>query len=375
MKLKCERKGLYEAVQIVETVTTSATTKPILQDIKITAGNGYLELSATDLEVGVRYFVRDGISILNQGTVVVPGAKIGSILREWTEDEVELAVEENICHLQGKDSYFKLFCSDEEMFPTIPDFVEETASDEEKPFTINSDVLSEMIKKTSYAVATERVNQVLTGVLLKADGNKIIMIATDGRRLARVERDLEEPVAAPMNGIVPIKGLSHLLKVMSAGDSSPVNIQLKETYLIARTKSAVVSCRLMEGQYPNVEDIIPEDNDKKLEIETKRFLSAVKRASLLTSDECRVIRLRLEPGKLTLSSEAAELGEAHIELDIGYSGEQLDIGFNPDFIIDALKVIAKEEIVVALKQPNAAGVIKGEQGYLSLIMPVNLLQE
>lgn len=375
MKLKCRSKELCEAVQIVETVAASATTRPILQDIKMTAETQNLELSATDLEVGIRYFVKEGIEVLENGSVVVPGARISSILREWAEEEIALTVEENVCHLHGQDSHFKLFGSELDMFPSIPDFTEETEGEEKKPFIVRSEVLAEMIRKTTYAVATERVNQTLNGVLLTVNGNKLRMIATDGRRLAWIERDLEEPVAISNKGIIPAKGLNHLLRVISMDSGGTVKIQLKETYLLARTERAVLSCRLIEGQYPNVEEVIPKDNDKRLELETERLLFAVKRASLLTSDECRVIRFRFEPGKLILSSEATDLGEARIELGISYTGGPFDIGFNPDFIIDVLKVIGKDKVTLELKQPDTAGLIKDEQGYLSLIMPINLSQE
>lgn len=381
MKLRCNRKELYEAVQIVGTVAASTTTQPILQDIRMTAEGGNLELSATDLEVGIKYFVKEGVEVLSEGSMVVPGAKIGSILREWPEEEIKLVVEENICHLQGQDSHFKLFGGNLEMFPSIPDFTtpvcpgREAKDTEDKPFIVSSEMLAEMIRKTTYAAATERVNQVLTGVQLVISGDKMKMIATDGRRLARIEGNLEEPAAVSREGIVPVKGLSQLLKVISAGDADTVKIQLKETYLLAKSERAVISCRLIEGQYPNVEEVIPVDNDKRLEFELERLLSAVKRASLLTSDESKVVRLHFEPGKLILNSETADLGEARIKLSVPYTGEPFDIGFNPDFIIDALRVIVKGKAIMELKQPNTAGVIKDECGYLSLVMPINLSQE
>lgn len=375
MELKCNRKELSEAIQIVGTVAASVTTQPVLQDIKVTVRGDYLELSATDLEVGIKYCVKDGVKIYRDGSIIVHGARISSILREWVGEEVKFIVEENICHIRGQDSYFKLLGGNLDMFPSIPDFSEEVGEKEAVSFTVRSEVFTEMIKKTSYAVATERMNQTLTGVLLAAEKDKIRMIATDGRRLAWIERDLEEPSIMPIAGIVPTKGLNHLLKVMSVSGSEMVRIQLKEAYLIVKTDRAVVSCRLIEGQYPKVEEVIPIDNDKKLELETGTFLSAVRRASLLTSEDSKVIRLHFEPNKLTLSSEATDLGEARIELGVPYTGDIFDVGFNPDFVIDALKVVTKEKITIELKQPNTAGIIRDGQGYLSLIMPINLLQE
>lgn len=375
MKLKCNRKKLYEAVQIVEAVAASTTTtKPILQDIKITVENQGLELSATDLEVGIRYFVKEGIEVFSGGSVVVPGVRISSILREWVEEEIGFAVEENVCHLHGQDSHFKLFGSDIDQFPTIPNFVEEGEDEGKKPFVVRGEILTEMIRKTTYAVATERAYQNLNGVLLTVNGDKVRMVATDGRRLARIERNLEVPASVPKAGIVPVKGLNHLLKVVSTG-SERVEIKLEETHLSAKTEHAVICCRLIEGEYPKVEDVIPTDNDKKVAFEVERLLSAVRRASLLMSDEFRVVRFRFEPGKLILSAEASHLGESRIELGVSYAGEPFDIGFNPDFVIDVLKVVARDKVTIELKQPNTAGIIKDEQGYLSLIMPINLLEE
>lgn len=374
MKIRCSRKELYEAVQIVETVTSSATTKPILQDIKIATESQNLELSATDLEVGIRYFVKEGIEILQGGSIVVPGMRLSGILREWVEDEIGFSVEGNVCHLQGQDSLFKLFGGDLDQFPLIPNFVEGVKDEEKKSFTIRSEVLSDMIRKTAYAVATERAHQTLNGVLLAVNGNKIRMVATDGRRLARIERDLEAPIVTPRTGIVPVKGLNHLLKVISAR-SDMVEVLLEETHLLARTERAVVYCRLIEGQYPNVEEVIPVDNDKKVELEGEQLLSAVRRASLLTGNEFRAVRFRFEPGKLIMSSEAADLGESRIELVISYTGEPFSIGFNPDFVMDVLKVVAKGTVTMELKRPDTAGIIRDKEEDLSLIMPINLLQE
>jgi DNA polymerase-3 subunit beta len=377
MELKCNRKELYEAVQVVGAVVASAstTTLPALQDIKMTAEGEILEISATDLEVGIRYFVKEGIEIINGGSIVVPGVKSSSILREWTEEEIKLVVEENICHLRGSNSYFKLIGGDLDSFPSVPDFPEKGKDAGGGSCVVRSDVLSEMIKKTAYAVATERVNRVLTGVLLTISGSEIKMVATDGRRFAKVDGVLEEPATAPATGIIPAKGISQLLKVMSTGGGDTIRIRLEEAYLLAKMEHAVISCRLIEGEYPNVEEVIPADNDKKLELETGKLLSAARQASLLTSDECKVIRFRFESGKTILSSEAADLGEARIELSVSYTGEPFEIGFNPDFIIDALKVVTKDRITMELKQPSTAGIIRDGQGYISLIMPINLLQE
>jgi DNA polymerase III beta subunit len=261
------------------------------------------------------------------------------------------------------------------MFPSIPDFTGETKDAERKPFVVRSEVLAEMIRKTVYAVATARVNQALTGVLLTINENKIKMVATDGRRLVKIERELEEPVDVLGTGIVPVKGLSNLLRVVSVGSSNKVEIQLRETYLLAKVECAVISCRLIEGQYPDVEKVIPKDNDKKLDLERERLLSTVKQASLLTSEEYNVVRFQFEPGKLILSSGAADLGEARIELKAPYTGQPFDIGFNPELIIDALKVITKDKVTLELKQPNTAGIIRDEQGDIFLIMPINLQQE
>lgn len=375
MKLKCNRKELNEAVQIVGTIAASVTTQPILQDIKISSEGENLEFSATDLEVGVKYFVKEGIEVIDNGSVVVPGVRISNILREWAGEDIEFNVEENICHLRGEGSHFKLVAGTLDMFPSIPDFnekAEEEGDVEGQTFMVRSETLTEMIKKTTYAVATERINQALNGVLLTVNEDKIRMTATDGRRLARVEQSLEEPVVASRTGVIPVKGLNQLLKVIAAGGGGTVKIRLKETYLLAKTERAIVSCRLIEDKYPDVGEVVPENNDKILELDTDKLLSAVRRASLLLSDECRVIKLRFEAGKLVLSSEATELGEARIELSAPYTGEPFDIGFNPDYIIDALKVVVGEKVTVELKQSDIAGVIKDGRGYISMIMPINL---
>lgn len=364
MKITCPSDELYEGLQLVGGVTATSTTKPILQAVRMETKGDMLELSGTDLEVGLRYQVGP-VSVDEPGVVVLPGARIVGLLREWPGREVRLEVKENACSLLGKGCKFRLLGYDEKEFPVIPVF------SGERFFEIEAEKVGEMVKKTVFACASERLRHTMTGVLMDVAGETLSVVATDGRRMALVKEQIRNKEGGSRKGIIPSKGMQQLPKIASR-TKGELKVELEETHLVARGERGEVCCQLIEGQYPNYEEAIPKEEGERVEIDAEELASAISRAAFLTTEERHVIRIRLCRNKMAICAETPEVGEGEIGLEVGYRGKEMELGFNPDFLLDALKAIGKEKVRVAFKDPSTAVTLRAGRDYLYVVMPVRL---
>jgi len=367
MKVTCKRENLSDAFQLVSGVVEARATKQILQDVKIEASGNALELSATDLEIGIKCQV-DAVEVKEEGAAVVPAASMNSILRESSDEAIELSLEKDNCEVRGQDSYFRLPTQNPDEFPVIPGFPEETTIE------IGRDDLRTMIRRTVFAVAVEQTRYALNGLLFRLKRGKLTIVATDGRRLAQITRKAKVQSTEVKHAIVPTKAVS-LLEKMLTEEEEEVRLAFRENKLWAQTGATVLCAALVEGQFPDYEAIIPSDCDVKIGIATSELLSAVRRAALLTDEESRVLRLGFAENLLTLRYEAPERGEAKVEMGLKYDGAPLEICFNPQFILDMLKAIEEEEVRMELKDGASAGVIRAGDDYLYLLMPISLSEE
>ncbi len=236
--------------------------------------------------------------------------------------------------------------------------------------------------RTLFATARENSRYAINGVLLKRDGKRLEMVATDGRRLALARANLTGPDkdARPISCIVPTKALGMLQKLIKEHEE-PVQIAITDSQVhfsfgtAASPGRAMLASSLVEGTFPPYEDVIPRDQDKKVTFDKDLLSSAVRRAALLTNEESRGVRMAFDGKKksVDLSSRAPEMGEAQVKVDVSsYEGEAIEIGFNPQFITDALKVIDQPEVILELKAPNKPGLIKSGNDFMYVVMPVNL---
>lgn len=364
MKVLCSGSKLHEGLQLVGNVVTISTTKPILQAVKLETLNDMLEISGTDLEVGIRCLV-EVEKIVKPGRVVLPGNRLMGLFREWSGGEVSLEVQGNSCRISGNDSNFKLLGYDPDEFPTIPGFAEEGF------FEIDSEKIGEMVKKTVFACASERLRHTMTGVLLEVKGDVAKMVATDGRRMAHIKEKIINKGKVSCTSIVPSKGIQ-LLPRIAAQSSGTMKIRLEETHMIAKTEKAVLYSQLIEGQYPNYEEAIPKEDGEKLELDAEILSGAVRRAAFLTTEERHIIRIKLRKSKVMVSAETPEIGEAEISIDADYNGAEMEVGLNPDFLLDALKAVGKGTVKFAFKDPNTAAIMRTGKDYLYVLMPVRL---
>jgi len=363
MKATCSRSGLREALRIVSGVVDPRNIKPILKDIRLRTVEGALELSATDLEVGIKYFVRD-VEVTEEGGLVVPADPLNGIVTESREERLALSLEESVLVVRGQGSKFNIMGVSEEEFPDIPDFPSENSLD------IEGAILGEMIEKTIFAVAVEKQRYALNGILFEAKEKspRLTMVGTDGRRLAMIKRKANSASPFSCSVIIPVKALQQLQKM--ADGQEIVKINVMERRVLFRTEDAVLVAQLVEGRFPPYREVVPDDHDKKLEISSEEFANAIRQAAVLSARESRAVCLSMKGDSMIVESSSAESGEAHVEIPVKFEGDPLEIRFNSDFLLDGLKVVGDEQVRFGMKDAARAAVLKTGGGYLYLIMPI-----
>ena len=368
MKVICNRGALLEGLTVAGSVVAARTPKPVLQCVKLSAEGNELTISATDLEVAIRY--RDSqVEISQPGEILVPADKLRDIVRESIDDTLSIESSGEMAQVKGQDSVFKIYTQAIDAFPPVPGYEGET------DFEVAGGQLKQLIGQTLFAAAKEASRYAFNGVLLNVKGKRVSFVSTDGRRLAEARGDLVkgggkgEKEAAKV--IVPAKAMAMVDRLIDDPEES-VGFQVKENQVIVHTPSATLTSSLVEGQFPPYEDVIPKDADKKMTAATADFLSAIRRAALLTTEESKGVRLQFGKKGLVISSQSPGAGEATINFPCKYEGSELEIGFNPTFLIEALKVVDNDEISMELSAANRPGLLKGGSNFLYVIMPVNL---
>ncbi|MBU0718022.1 MAG: DNA polymerase III subunit beta [Planctomycetes bacterium] len=365
MKLRFDRHETSEALRSVCSVAAARSPKPILKAVRLEARADVLLLSATDLELGLRCTVAQ-VEVEEPGVCLVTAETFARIVGECSDDVLAVETDENLLHVRGEGSHFQVVTQDPAEFPPVPEMTG-------KPdFCIEGSVLGRLIEWTVFAAARESTRYAINGILWEVDGETLSLAATDGRRLALARGAITQNKLREMvQAIMPGKALSLLRGLPSQADAA-VRVKIAPNQVLVDTGRAQLSTSLVEGHFPNYHDVIPSDCDRDVELDTAGFLSALRRAALLTNEESKGVRLSLEPGMLTLSGRAPEQGEATVSMPVKYAGEPLEIGFNPVFLIDVLRVAHAEEVRFSLKEPNRPGVVRVGEDFVYVVMPVNL---
>ena len=365
MKLRFNREEMADALALVAQVTAVRTPKEILKCVRLEARPDVLLLAATDLEIGLRYAVTQ-IEVEKPGEVVVLADTLHRIVRECADEVLSLDLRDSVLHLRGAGSHFKIVTQ------AVTDFVPVPGLDEEPDLTVDLVLLRRMIEWTLFAAARESTRYAINGVLWETTGERLLLAATDGRRLSLAKGKVKVPKGRTIpHAIVPVKALS-LLGRMNAEPDSVALAKITANQLRLKVGGVVISTSLLEGHFPKYQDVIPSDSTRRVDLNTVDFHSALKRASLLTNEESKGVRLAFSDGSLTLSSRAPEQGEADITIPADYRGESIDIGFNPVFLMDVVRVAHEDVIRFEFSEPNRPGVMKVGDDFIHVVMPVNL---
>lgn len=390
MKVICDRGALLEAVNLVGATASARSPKPQLMCVKFSAkktgkgGAGQVTLSATDGEVSVR-MTTTRVEVKEEGEVLIPADKLRAIVgAQDTEPTLSIEAEGDVCLIKGADAKFKVFGFPAAEFPPMPEF----PTDGTNAFQISAETLEQLISRTIFSTSKETSRYAINGVLLKRQGKKLEMVATDGRRLAlaRASADGASAGAESSSCIIPTKALNLVQRLLVPGaEGAPIKVGLTPNQVMFLFPDAetgggtLLASNLVEGTFPPYEDVIPKDQDKKATFDVESLGSAVKRAALLTTEESRGIRMAFTGSPeskahgLKISSRAAESGEAEVECEMNaYEGSEIEISFNPVFITEVLKVYPGDQVILEMKAPNKPGLIRSGTDFVYVVMPVNL---
>jgi DNA polymerase-3 subunit beta len=365
MKFLCSRQALQEALGLVGSVVSARSPKEVLKSVRLACDQNRLCVEGTDLEVAARAIISQ-VEVAEPGEALLPADRLAQLVRESPQDTLTVESADQACVIRGQDEEYKIFGQDPQDFPPVAQF------EGEPDFAVRADVLRDLSDKTAYAAARESTRYAINGVLCERQGKKLMMVATDGRRLAKASGQLAKASGGEtVQAIVPAKAIGLLGRMEHAADEE-IEVKIGRNQLLARTPRAEISSVLVEGHFPKYDDVIPRDCDKKAKLVRLEFLSAIRRAALLTSEESKGVRMEFQEGAVTLTSRSPERGEARVRMAADYQGEAIAIGFNPYFLVDALKVMNDEQVMFEMKEPNRPGVLKGEGDFLYLVMPVSL---
>jgi len=363
MHIKVNKDELSNAIQIIQNVIPTKSPLPILSNILIETHQNKIRLIATDLDVGISESV--SCEITDKGAIVLPARRIGSIIKELPEDEVELIVKKNnTTIIKSGDCVFRLIGINYEEFPTLPRI------EEGEKININSSVFKKMLKMTSFAISTDETRYVLNGLLFIIKDKKMTLVATDGRRLALKTEEVDVKKSYNIKIIIPYKTINQVDRMLD--DVETLLINIGENQVLFQIGDTTIISRLIEGEFPDYNQVIPKETENKLYVNKNDFLNALRRASILTTTESLGIKLDISKNNALVSKNTAEIGEVKEKISGNYNGKDLTIGFNPGYLIDALKNFPEENLDFELSQPEKPGVIRLGENYLYLVLPMQL---
>jgi DNA polymerase III subunit beta len=366
MKASFDREALLSAFQLVGSVVPPRTPKVILQNAKLTVTNERAVLMATDLEVvGIRLEVR-GVKVAEPGEALLSTSRLMSILRETTDQEIQIEADANGCMVRGQYSEFELPGEDPQQYPDVPKF------ESENYHQVQANLLRDMIAKTVFATAQENARYALTGVLWELSPEKARLVATDGRRLAVADGIgiMHGKHATSGTPVVPTKAMTLLERNLNDPEE-PVFVSIGANEVLFKTSRAVIYGRLVEGRYPPYKEVFPKKTTIKVKLKVGEFLSKVKQAAVLTDEESRGIDCAFAKGKITLKSRVPDKGRAKVEMPIDFDGKTVDITFDPRFVVDMLRVLDPEsEATLELVDANSPALFKSGDDYSYIVMPL-----
>jgi DNA polymerase-3 subunit beta len=365
MRFTCNRPVLAEVAGLVGQAVAAKSTKRIFECLRIDAKGQAVEIVGTDLDVAARYRLDEGIDVEREGAAVVPAALFAGILREIGDETVTLAVAKRKMSIETDGGHFEIECEDETQYPEIPAFPSEATGE------VAVADFRALVRKTVFAAGREPARFVLNGVQLIAEGGDLRFVATDGRRLATVVKPMTRPPKAegkPVSAIVGVKGLQHFEKAV-AGVEGAVHLALTDRFVAVRTPRAEVTARIMDGAFPPYDQILPKECAGEASVPIGMFASRLRQVGQFTSVESQSVVVSFREGELGISAAGGN-GRADVRMGVEYEGPEEKIGFNPGFLLDALKVADGDRVRIGITNRNSAAKVTEDGGLLYVVMPV-----
>lgn len=363
MKFTISKQAFIDALSQVQHVVTNRTTLPILSNVLIVAKGGELSLTTTDLDVGVRGVVEAEVE--KEGSTTLPVKRLASIVRELPAETVEVSVDgKNHASIKSGPSFFKIIGLGEDEFPPLPTF------DDAKQFKISQEILLDALKKTAYAISSDETRYVLNGIFASFKEGKMSLVATDGRRLAMVENDLEFPASNECDVIIPAKAVHELQRLL--GTEGDVVMSLTDSQVAFEIGGSLLVSKLIEGNYPNYRQVIPSNTTERVQVSREAFLETVRRVSILATDKSNSVKLAFGVNSVDVMANSQDVGEATERIEVNYDGKEFAIAFNPEFLMAPLKNLNTDDVYIDLIDEMSPGVIRIDGSFLYVIMPMRV---
>lgn len=373
MKISIEKSALSEGLQQVINVAGSKTSLPIIQNVLLeTSESNKLNLTTTNMDISIRCTVVANVE--SHGAITVPVKKFLSIIRALPENTVQLEVNNLTINIQSGGSRFKMLCLPASEFPQVQ-IIQNTGT-----FEVEQTTLLHLLKSISYAQSKDENRYLMNGVYFSVQEEQLCLIATDGRRLSLNKCEFTKSEGL-QNVIVPAKTISELERTLGIGEKVTVSITDKQIgfqiEIAGDNKSGLIDnlyilSKIVEGKYPNYKQVIPSTCEHRLRLDREKFLEVIQRVALVSDDKNYTIKMNIEPGAMILSAQSTTYGEAREKMIIDYSENEVEIGFNPQFLCDPLKAIADEEMFFEFKDSVSPGIIKGKDAFLCVVMPLRI---
>ncbi len=368
MNFTIAKDQIIAGLQAVQNVVGSRTTLPILSNVLIKAEGNRLDLTCTDLDVTISCNVEAAVK--KGGATTVPVKKLFGIVRELAGSEVEFEVDDkNHCSIRSGASFYKLNGLAADEYPPAAKFKDD------KKVTLAQEKVRAMLKKTSFAISTDESRYVLNGIFFILKDHKVTMVATDGRRLALVDEEADVPDKSQGEFIVPAKAVGELNRLLQEKGDVEIRFtdnQASFTLKDDKGSGALLTTKLIEGNYPNYRQVIPNETKERIALGREEFLHALKRAELMTSEKANSVKLAFAKNQLTITANSPEVGEAKETIAINYKGKEMAIAFNPRYVIDPLSALANDEVFIELIDELSPGVLKINGPFLYVVMPMRL---
>ena len=367
MKVSVSQHALLSQLQVVARVASTHSAVQALGGVQLEATDDAAELRATDLQVGLRVPLE--VEVARSGSAVLPARLFLDVVRALPPGEVsvELRSTEQDVELSAGGATFDIRTLRSDDFPPLP------APDAAAVVSVPAQAFVSTVSTVARAASRDETRPVLTGILMTASGQELRMVATDSYRLSVKETRLDTALEGSFEANVPARALQELARIAQQADSEELLVGVGENQVIFQVAGAVLSSRLIDGQFPNYRQLLPEAFEHELSLATAELQEVVRRISLLAQKNAP-LRLAFSEGELTVSAQTPDVGEAHEALPVPFSGDPLEIGFNPDFLRAGLESVESDDVLLKLISPLRPGLIEAadESGFHYLIMPIRL---
>ena len=363
MKFKIVRSKFIEGLKSVQNIVAGRGSLPIIQNVLLEAEGANLKMTTTDLDISIMTVCP--CEIVEAGSSTLPVKLLFNAVAKVAEGEVEVDIDANErATIVAGHAKFKLAGMPSSEFPNLP------KDEDAYAYTVPQQTLREMLRKVAYAASQDDTRRTIKGVLMSFLNSKLTMVATDGRRLALVENEIEFPKEAEKDIVLPSKAVAELQR--SLGGEGDASVMVQKSQICFRLGSVMIFSKLIEDAYPNYRQVIPKETAEHIVVDRQLLLDALDRASVMTMDEAHSTKLIFSSGKLTVSSTASDIGEAKDEVAIKYAGQTIEIMFNPTYVMDTLKAIDDDEVTINLNDGHSPAVITCSIPFLYVIMPLRI---